>query len=124
MNNLKKIWHSLFIKQPSIEEISNQEKTQITSLLDNLGNSAEEVALSLSNLNIKGLQMNSRQCPISNYLRSKYQNMKFLAVSSVHITFKITNENLAQINTSKPIEEFITNFDIGKFQELIASEKQ
>lgn len=91
-------------------------KKEILKALKNLGNSAEEVAKSLKDFEIKGAIRVARNCPIANYLKT-------IGCQDPIVFDKcqdgVTGEFFA---TPRACFDFIQDFDSYRFPELIEVE--
>lgn len=92
--------------------MENKEKTEskITSMLDELGTTAEEVRSSLKALNISGIPKTPCHCPIANFLKLK------VAISSSvgrYEVLLISELESYSVPLPQPVQSFISKFDSG-----------
>jgi hypothetical protein len=95
-------------------------KEDIKKDLKVLGRSSKQIAAKLQELGIKGKQINSRSCPIANYLSSCGYEDVIVEEEDIE-SYTTTDLLYIYLNIRKTaISTFIRNFDNGKYPELKA----
>lgn len=87
-------------------------------LLNELGNSSEEVAQSLKDCEIKGKKKRACDCPIANFL-SKHLNVVDVDVNPNEIDIYDYDQHFSLKTIPPAVAEFIVDFDKGKFDFLV-----
>lgn len=67
-------------------------------------------------LDIKGKQVNAHNCPVHNYFKRKGYHV---GISSFYIRLYRGNSLLEKHKTPPNIADFIINFDIGEYPDLV-----
>ena len=90
-------------------------KIEIVSLLQSLGTNANEIAENLMALGIKGHRGSITQDPLSNFLRSKFQNPASSGISSIYV-----NEIRIYFyeNGLEELGQFAVNFEYKYYPEI------
>lgn len=86
----------------------------VLGLLENLGNTSEEVAKTLYAEGVKGVRGDPCNCPVANYLRHTLGN--YWSVSEKSVYFAIGGERAAI--TPRAVELFIVDFDDEMYPDL------
>jgi hypothetical protein len=103
------------------------DREQVTRLFNELGTTADEVAVNLNTKGIKGIPNVGCSCPISNYLAAclherihatKYQLLPIDPVT------KNADWRSWQIQLPDAVVQFIRNFDRGLYPEMIQQSSQ
>lgn len=88
-------------------------------LFGDLGETAFQVAASLSALGVKGVPVSSCECPVSRYLTE----VKGFAVAEVYAGYAWvlpdSPGSWVYVPTSRGVREFVGEFDCGWYPELI-----
>ena len=91
----------------------------IVAALSELGNTPEDIRASLCSQGIVG-DNSPGTCPIAAYLSNKFPNA-YPAVTDIEIDVDIFQDDryvTLHIQTPGPVEQFVDNFDNGKYPEL------
>ena len=91
-------------------------ETKVLAKLQELGTSAKEIAKSLKEKKIVGIQGDLFSCPLAKYLRKHFPRYNCGVTGLSVITTIRPNK---PIYHSKPLQIFIVNFDSGKYPFLI-----
>ena len=96
----------------------NSRETRVLELLDALGNTGSEIAVTLAAKGIKVVRCRSDSCPISNYLTS--EGMSVLAVTDENVVLrKGGNDFVApMVPLPRQVADFVHGFDDGEYPEL------
>lgn len=108
----------IFWKRKTADERGDAlEKVELGVLLTKLGRTEAEVAARLRRGNFTGFPKAAHSCPIANYLRvvGDYRTV------TVSKNLVIVGVRQVSADTPEVVEQFITNFDRGKYPELIAA---
>jgi hypothetical protein len=89
---------------------------RVLDLLDELGESGQEVADTLFDLGVKGKRDNTGSCPIANYLRG--EGVPDPVVNPDHVEWDSFEES---ITLPEGCIHFIARFDAGEFTDLLES---
>lgn len=101
------------IRDDSSDSLYNAERYAIWMLLNNLGDTSEDVARTLAEKNVDGLIGSCSRCPIANYLHQETQALG-VSVASDYITVRGM-----RFQTPLPVAAFINAFDDHAYQGLI-----
>jgi hypothetical protein len=84
----------------------------IETVLNNLGNTAEEVAANLVAAKVKGDRYSTCHCPIAKYLIQQGFIAVVVGVDSLGYYNKVFGHRV-DVKIPKPVSEFIQRFDTG-----------
>ena len=103
------------VRDDASRELWNSERYAIWMLLNNLGETSEDVARVLAEKGVRGLTGNCGHCPIANYLHQEAQALG-VSVASDYITVRGM-----RFKTPLPVTVFIDKFDDNVYQGLIGT---
>lgn len=96
------------------------EEKQVGSLLNVLGNTADEVADSLRLRGIKGYKGDACQCPVANYLIAELGTYPGDLVTYDIVSYSTPDDSGFSFRTPEPVFQFILRFDTGVYPDLRA----
>ena len=93
-----------------------QEK--ITSTLNDLGNTTDDIAAFLEGQGVKGQKLITNQCVLANYLQNVFNLLVFVNDDgSGHII--LPNKSFIIFQLPEPVRHFIHKFDTGWYPNLL-----
>jgi hypothetical protein len=88
------------------------EPSEITRLLEKLGDTPDTIRAILRDLHITGIRSRAKSCPIANYLAAHLDQPP-----EAYSTFIVFDDGTL-CRTPEPVSDFIEAFDNGFYQEL------
>lgn len=96
--------------------------SRVPELLSELGDTAEEVAVSLLNAGCRGKRCESNDCPIANYLCKRLFEDCLIGVHATTVTTRREGDESDYFRSEHrmpaPCRDFVTLFDDGFFSAL------
>lgn len=92
--------------------------TRLQKALSELPRSADEIALKFLSEGVKGRRRTPWACPISNYLSREGCDCPLVSSVAAHIVKD--NGDLEFVDLPKDVRVFVSKFDEGDYQELVA----
>ena len=117
VNTFRRVYNMLLqkpirVRDEASSELWNSERYAIWMLLNNLGETSEDVARTLAGKGVRGLVGSCSHCPIANYLHQEAQAIG-VSVASDYITVRGM-----RFQTPLPVAIFIDKFDEDAYQGL------
>ena len=93
---------------------------QTTYAIQSLGETAEEVAVTLHSGGWLGSRKTSRECPVAQYLRTAIPEVSGAVVGSEHVTVRAGARGDVAIGLTPAVAGFVLAFDVGVYPDLVA----
>ena len=94
-------------------------RRDVTSYLESLGSTPDEVARNLQSLGIRGLRRDCQTCPIANALELKFPQYGFsVAPDTVRVLSEHDTMTLFSVETPHAVWGFILKFDMDGYPGL------